>query len=298
MNYRKLEGIIAATVTPVTEEGQLNLEVVARLTHFLIEKGVHGLFPCGSTGEGVLLTTVERKQVAEITVKEAAGRVPVVIHTGSINLTEAIELTTHARDIGADGAALIPPYYYSIDEITMLNYYRAVARQVPDFPLYIYNIPGNVKNAVSPKVVAQLQSEFPNIVGIKDSSMDFMNFINFRQAVTEDFCILMGNDAQIYASLLMGCSGAVAATATVFPEPVVEIYESLKAGDRERALRAQDLVIKLRAIFRSYTHVAPYKKALEFRGIDAGVPHSPLRPLTSEESRKLREQLEDLGLPF
>lgn len=298
MNYRKLEGIVAATVTPVTETGQLNLEGVARLTHFLVEKGIHGLFPCGSTGEGILLSTTERKQVAEITVREVAGKVPVVIHTGSINLTEAIELTAHARDIGADGAALIPPYYYSIDEMTMVNYYRAVARQVPDFPLYIYNIPGNVKNAVSPKVVAQLQSEFPHIVGIKDSSMDFMNFINFRQAVRQDFCILMGNDAQIYASLLMGGSGAVAATATVFPEPVVEIYESLKAGDQERALQAQDTVIKLRAIFRSYAPIAPYKKALELRGIDAGVPRTPLRPLTPEESNKLRQQLADLGLPF
>ncbi len=298
MSYKKLEGIIAATVTPVNEAGQLNVEGIVKLTHFLIAKGIHGLFPCGSTGEGILLSTDERKQVAEITVKETAGRVPVVIHTGSINLTEAIELTAHAREIGADGAALIPPYYYSIDEMTMLDYYRTVARQAPDFPMYIYNIPVNVKNAVSPRVVAQLQSEFPNIVGIKDSSMDFMNFINFREAVPDDFCILMGNDAQIYASLLMGGSGAVAATATAFPEPVVEIYESLKAGDRERALKAQDLVIKLRAIFRGYTHIAPYKKALEFRGINAGVPHSPLRPLTAEESKKLKEQLEALNLPF
>lgn len=298
MTYKKLEGIIAATVTPVDETGQLNIEATARLAHFLIEKGIHGLFPCGSTGEGVLLSAAERKQVAEVTVKEAAGRVPVVIHTGSINLTEAVELTAHARDIGADGAALIPPYYYSIDENTILNYYRTIARQVTDFPLYIYNIPGNVKNVVTPSIVARLQSEFPSIVGLKDSSMDFMNFINFQQALPGEFCILMGNDAQIYSSILMGGSGAVAATATAFPEPVVEIYNSLKAGDRARALQAQNKVIKLRAIFRSYVPIAPYKKALEFRGIDAGVPHSPLRPLTEEEGKRLKEQLEGLGLSF
>lgn len=298
MNYRKFKGIIAATVTPVTETGQLNLKEVGRLTNFLIEKGIHGLFPCGSTGEGLLLSTIERKQVAEITVKEAAGRVPVVIHTGSINISEAIELTAHARDIGADGAALIPPYYYSIDETAIFSYYSTIAKQVTDLPLYIYNIPINVKNAVSPRVLTRLKSEYTNIVGIKDSSMDFMNFINFQQAVPKDFCILMGNDAQIYASLLMGGSGAVAATATVFPEPVVEIYESLKAGDQEKALKAQDTVIKLRAVFRSYPPIASYKKALEFRGIDGGVPHTPLRPMTPEEIKKLKAELEALGLPF
>jgi 4-hydroxy-tetrahydrodipicolinate synthase len=296
LSYRKVEGIIAATVTPLTEEGRLNLQEIGRLTNFLIEKGIHGIFPCGSTGEGVLLSLEERKKVAEITVKEAAGRVPVIVHTGSLDLKEALELTLHARDVGADGAALIPPYYYTVDDATILQYYSTVARRVPDFPLYVYNIPGNVKNSVSPKVLARLQSEYPHIVGIKDSSMDFMNFINFKQQMPEDFCILMGNDAQIYASLLMGGSGAVAATATVFPEPVVEIYESLKAQDMKRALKAQETVIKLRAIFRSYTPIAPYKEALKLRGIDGGIPHPPLRPLTTEESQRLRAELEALGV--
>ena len=150
MIYKKLAGIITATVTPLTEEGQINVKELSRLTHFLIEKGIHGIFPCGSTGEGVLLSTEERKKVAEISVKEAAGRIPVVIHTGSIHLNEALELTAHAREIGADGAALVPPYYFSVDDKTILQFYGTVAEKVPGYPLYIYNIPPNVKNAVSP----------------------------------------------------------------------------------------------------------------------------------------------------
>ncbi len=296
MIYKKLSGIVTATVTPLAEDGQLNVQALTRLTHFLVEKGIHGLFPCGSTGEGVLLTTEERKKVAEITVKETAGRIPVVIHTGSIHLTEAIELTAHARDIGADGAALVPPYYFTVDDQTIFQFYSTIAEQVPGFPLYIYNIPPNVKNAVSPGVLVQLQSKYPNVIGVKDSSMDFMNFINFKLAMPEDFCVLMGNDAQIYASLLMGAKGAVAATSTAFPEPVVEIYESLKAGDRNKALKAQERVAKLRAVLRTYTPIAAYKKALEFRGIQAGPPRLPLRPLTQEETKKLRGQLEELGL--
>jgi len=294
--YKRLSGIVTATVTPLAEDGQLNVQALSKLTHFLIEKGIHGLFPCGSTGEGVLLTTEERKNVAEITVKETAGRIPVVMHTGSIHLNEAIELTAHARDIGADGAALVPPYYFTVDDQTIFQFYATIAEKVPGFPLYIYNIPPNVKNAVSPGVLVQLQSKYPNVVGVKDSSMDFMNFINFKMAMPEDFCVLMGNDAQIYASLLMGAKGAVAATSTAFPEAVVEIYESLKAGNREKALKAQERVARLRAILRTYTPIAAYKKALEFRGIQAGPPRLPLRPLTQEETKKLRGQLEELGL--
>ncbi len=296
MIYKKLSGIVTATVTPLAEDGQLNVQALSKLTHFLIEKGIHGLFPCGSTGEGILLTTDERKKVAEITVKETAGRIPVVIHTGSIQLKEAIELTAHARDTGADGAALVPPYYFTVDDKIILQFYSTIAEKVPGFPLYVYNIPPNVKNAVSPGVLAQLQSKYPNIIGVKDSSMDFMNFINFKLAMPEDFCVLMGNDAQIYASLLMGAKGAVAATSTSFPEPVVEIYESLKAGNRDKALKAQERVARLRAVLRTYTPIAAYKKALEFRGIQAGPPRLPLRPLTAEETKKLRGELEALGL--
>lgn len=293
---KTLKGVIAATVTPMNEEGQVDFKAVKSLTHFLIDKKVHGLFPCGSTGEGILMSTEERKKVAEVTVEEAAGKVPVVIHTGSINISEAVELTKHAQKIGADGAALIPPYYYSVDEKAILDYYRTIAKQVSNFPLYIYNIPVNVKNVITPKEVVQLNVDSPNIVGIKDSSMDFMNFINFKQALDKDFCILMGNDAQIYSSILMGGSGAIAATSCVFPEIVVEIYEAILAKDLERALKAQNVVTKLRAIFRNYPPVASYKKALEYRGIRGGVPRRPLRPLTEEESQKMISEFKALNL--
>ena len=296
MTHKQLFGIVTATVTPLNEDGQLNLSALSRLNHFLIEKGIHGLFPCGSTGEGVLLSTEERKKVAEGTVKDAAGRVPVVVHTGSIRLSEAIELTFHARDIGADGAALVPPYYFTVDDQTIFQFYSTIASKLTDFPLYVYNIPPNVKNSVSPKVLTQLQSKYPNFVGVKDSSGDFMNFINFKMAMPEDFCVLMGNDAQIYASLLMGAKGAVAATSVAFPEVVVEIYENLKAGNRDKALKAQERVARLRAVLRSYPPIAAYKRALEFRGIPAGPPRLPLRPMTPQETERLKAELGDLRL--
>jgi dihydrodipicolinate synthase/N-acetylneuraminate lyase len=298
MTYKKLQGVIAATVTPMDRGGEVNYEALAQMNQFLIAKGIHGIFPCGSTGEGVLLTAAERKRIAEGSVRDGAGRVPVVIHTGSLDLKEALDLTAHAREIGADGAALIPPYYYSVDDAAILKFYQTVAEKFRDFPLYVYNIPPNVKNVVSPGVLSRLHAQYPHIVGVKDSSGDFMNFIGFKQAMPADFCILMGNDAQIYASLMMGGSGAVAATSAAFPEPAVEIYQAYRAGDPERALKAQNSVIKLRTLLRSYPPVASYKKVLEWRGIAAGEPRPPLRPMTPEECRKFRGELEGLGLSF
>lgn len=298
MECKQVEGIITATLTPFTPGGEIDYAALDGLNDFWLEKGVHGLFPCGSTGEGVLMTTEERKKVALRTVERVAGRIPVIIHTGALRPYEAVELTKHAREIGAAGAGLIPPYYYNMDGTCIYDYYRAVADAVPDFPIYLYNIPSNVKNVVTPEVLARLHQDCPNVIGVKDSSMDFMSLINYQQAVPEGLCTLMGNDAQIYSCLVIGGSGAVSATAAAFPELVVSIYKHWAAKNAEKALQAQDKVIKLRAIFRSFTAIAPYKKVLEWRGLNAGVTRSPLRGLTDMETAKLRHDLEKIGCNF
>jgi 4-hydroxy-tetrahydrodipicolinate synthase len=295
MDFPKVEGIIVATLTPFSADGRVDFAALDELNDFLLAAGVHGLFPCGSTGEGVFMTNEERKAVALSTLKRAAGRIPVVIHTGTLRPDDAIELTKHARDIGAAGAALIPPYYYKMNNATILEHYRTVARAVPDFPLYLYNIPSNVTNVIAPEVLGQLMDEFPNVVGIKDSSMDFMNFINFQQAAPARLCSLMGNDAQIYSCLLMGGQGGVSATATAFPETVVQIYDNVVKGNLEAARAAQDKVIKLRAIFRSFTPISAYKQVLKWRGLRGGEPRVPLCALAEAEAEKLRGALAGIG---
>lgn len=291
MSKKMIEGIITATVTPMGSDGKLDFSALKELNLFLIEKGVHGLFCCGSTGEGVLLSEVERKQVAEATVRDATGRIPVIVHTGSIHLDEAIRLTLHAKEIGVAAAALIPPYYYGIDNQAIFKYFSTIAEAVPDLYLFAYNIPMNVKNVIAPEMLKELSSRYSNVVGVKDSSMDFMSFINYRQALPDNFCILMGNDAQIYSAILAGGQGAVSATSTVYPEPLVAIWNRLQANDLAGARQAQDVVMKLRTVFRSYPPVASYKKALELRGIHGGFPRRPLRSLTPEEENKLKNDL-------
>ena len=298
MEYKTVTGIIVPLVTPFKHDGQINFGALDELNDFLIRKGVHGLFPCGSTGEGAFLNNEERKAVALHTVHRADSRIPVIVQTGTIRPADAIELTKHARDIGAAGAGLTPPYYFNMDNACIYEYYRSVAQSVPDFPIYLYNIPPNVKNVITPEVLARLMNDFPNIVGIKDSSGDFMNFINFQQAAPKRLCALMGNDAQIYSGLLIGASGAIAATANPFPEVAVAIYNNWLRGDPAKALEAQDKIIKMRAILRSFTPIAPYKKILEWQGLKVGIPRLPLRDLTLTEEVKLRDSINELGYTF
>lgn len=296
MKHKHIAGIIAATITPFTANGKINYAALDEMNDFLVRKGIHGLFPCGSTGEGILLEMEERKAVALRTVERVNGKIPVVIHTGAMLTNQAVELTQHAAKIGAAAAALIPPYYYNMDSICIYEYYKAVAQSVPEFPLFVYNIPANVKNVIQPEMLSRLTEEFPNIIGIKDSSMDFMNFINFKQAVPDGLTALMGNDAQIFSSLLIGGSGAVAATSTAFPEEVVAIYNNWYKGNHDKALAAQDKVIKLRAIFRSFAPIAAYKQVLAWRGIAAGIPRQPLRGLTAAEQERLRAAIHEIGI--
>ncbi len=181
MSFVKVSGIVVATVTPMTQAGAVDYAALDALNRYVVDGGVHGVFCCGSTGEGVLMTQAERQKVAEETVKSVGGRVPVIVHTGSVNQEEALALTRHAAAIGAAGAALIPPYYYGLDHAVLFAYFAAAAAAAPGLPLYVYNIPMNVKNVIAPSLMLELAQKFPNIVGIKDSSMDF-RLIAFKEA--------------------------------------------------------------------------------------------------------------------
>lgn len=294
---KKLKGIIAAMVTPFDKNGALSEEGIASLCNFLIEKGVDALYPGGSTGECPLLSVDERKKLAELTIKYAKGRVPVVIHTGTNLPEETLELTRHAVQIGADGAAMIPPYYYGYDEQCLLEYFGAMAKAVPGFPLYLYNIPINAKNDLIPSFVKKLVGKHPEFIGVKFTSDSYPGFLDYVETMGEDFCVLMGNDAMILPGLIMGAHGGVSAHSSVFPEPFVDAYKYYRQGDLQKAKAAQQFGSRIRKAFRSCPpYLTVFKKALQWRGIDVGSTRRPLREMTVEEERNLRSSLEELGL--
>lgn len=291
-------GIIAAIVTPMDKEGNaVDYEALKNLCHFQVAGGVQGLFICGSVGEGPLLTLEERRKIAETVVRTAGDRVAVIVNTGALRTRDAVHLTGHAHSIGAGGAALMAPWYYSLDHQALFEHFSEIADGVPeDFSLYLYNIPQNAKNGIDVSLVKKLVEQHPNMVGAKDSSMDFMYFVELQAALGRDYCILMGNDAWILPSLQMGGHGAISAAATVFPDIVTDIYRAYCSSDWEKALKAQDIVTSIRTVFRSYHFSVGYKKALEMRGLPVGRTRMPLRQLSYSEELRLRQNLIEMGL--
>lgn len=294
---KKFEGIIAAMITPLDKNGAVYEQGIKELCDFLIAKGVNALYPGGSTGECPLLSVEDRKKLAEWTIKHANGRVPVVVHTGTNLPHETLELTKHAKQIGADGAAMIPPYYYGYDEQSLLEYFGTMAKAVPGFPLYLYNIPINAKNDLVPSFVKKLVAKHPEFVGIKYTSDNYLGFLDYIETMGEDFCVLMGNDSMILPGLVMGGHGGVSANSTVFPEPFVDAYKYFRQGDLQKAKEAQRFASRIRKVFRTCPpQLTVYKKALGWRGVDVGSTRRPLREMTAEEEKNLKTALTDLGL--
>lgn len=291
----KLKGVIPAVLTPFKND-EVDYNTLGSYTDWLIERGVHGLFPAGTNGEGALMSVAERKQVAETVVEAANKRVPVLVHTGAVSTRETIELTRHAQEIGADGAGVVAPYYFPHDDHSLEEHFSAVAEAVPDFPVFIYNIPGNAKNDVKPKVVAKAAQRCANVIGVKDSSKDLGRLQDYIATMGTGFTVIVGTDALIYPAIMMGAEGVVSAVANVFPEQVVSLYNAVITGDYDKARELQYFVNKLRDALKIGPYIAPYKKALEYRGLSLGEVRRPLRPMTGEEESAMRTVLTSLGV--
>ncbi|MGC9468978.1 MAG: 4-hydroxy-tetrahydrodipicolinate synthase [Anaerolineae bacterium] len=288
-----IHGIIPAMVTPFAEDESLNAEALQQLTQFLIEGGVHGLFPTGSQGEFYALTAGERQRTWDIVVEAANGRVPVYAGTGAITTQEVIKLNRLAERVGVSAVSVIAPFFVSPTQDELHRHYMAIA-DATSLPVVLYNNPGRTGGThLSPGLVARLATH-PNIVGIKDSSGDLTTTMSYIERTEDDFAVLLGRDTLIYAGLLHGAKGAITATANVAPRLVVEIYEAFKAGKLTEALEAQRRLAPLRQAFSLGTFPIVIKKALTMLGIPAGPARSPVGPPSTEAHEQLRAILETL----
>ncbi|MFQ6065729.1 MAG: dihydrodipicolinate synthase family protein [bacterium] len=293
-----LKGVVVPMVTPLRRENQDKVDEAAleKLCNFLISKGVHGLFPGGTTGEGPLLSKETRKELASLVVRKVKKRVPVVIQTGCIDTKSTIELTKHARDIGADGAAVISPYYYRYNFDSLKDHFVSVAKSVPDFATYLYNIPNNTNNDIPPELLKSVINEADNVVGIKYSHFDLRHIPEYVSYLGENRVLLVGVDQLIYPSYVLGASGCVAGNANVFPEPFVRLYHAFLDRDYAGTKKQQNLVTKIANTLKNGIHMCYFKKALQFRGIDVGDTVSPQKHLNEKETISLCQELKSLGL--
>jgi 4-hydroxy-tetrahydrodipicolinate synthase len=290
------KGIIPAMVTPVDEKGLINDAALRKLTNYLIDGGVHGLFPVGSQGEFFSLTFEQKKEAIRIVVDETRGRVPVYAGTGAVTTREAIETTKMARDWGVSAVSVITPYFLVPSQKELIAHYTAIAKACPDLPILLYSNPDRTQVPFPISTVLELAA-VDNIVGIKDSSGDMSitgEFIRLTRGM--NFHVLMGRDTLIYAALCYGAAGSICATGNVDPRVPVEIYEAFIVGDHKRALEAQYRLAPLRIAFGLGTFPVVVKEALTMIGIDAGPAILPVGPMTPENRAKLRKVLVDMGM--
>jgi 4-hydroxy-tetrahydrodipicolinate synthase len=288
------KGIIPAMVTPITSDGKINVAALRKLTNYLIEGGVHGLFPVGSQGEFYALTFEEKKKVIEVVVEETRGRVPIYAGTGAITTREAIALTQMAEAVGVSAVSVLTPFFIHPNEAELFEFYSAIAKATR-LPVLLYNNPGRTGVTISANFVVRA-SQVENIVGIKDSSGDLTLTSEYIRRTDETFSVLAGRDTLIYGTLCYGGKGAIAATANVAPKVIVEIYEAFKAGDWKRSLEAQFRLAPLRLAFDLGTFPVVIKEALNLIGIDAGVGIPPVGGINPKAKEELKEILKNMGL--
>jgi len=288
-----LSGIITALVTPFTSEGELKKEAIKPLIDFQIKGGVDGVFLCGTAGLGTVMRTDQRIDMFNESVKAAKGRVKVLAHVGASSTEEALILTGEAERAGVDAVGAVPPYFMKPDEVSILNHFRAIA-EATNLPVYIYNIPRQALNSVTPSMMLKLSS-IPNIRGVKDSSRDFINVLDYLRLLPKDFSVICGTDSYIYPAMIMGAKGAITGYANGFPDVYADFLRIIKSGDNEAAKRKQFEINVLRGKLQN-PPLAPHYEVLRLRGIDAGVPRAPLRAMTDEERVSLKKDLEDLGV--
>ena len=290
---KKLYGVTVAMVTPMFEDGSVDLAGVAKLTEMLVGKGVQCLYPCGTTGEMLKLTTDERKAIAETVVKTAAGRVTVFIHTGAESEEKTLELSLHAHKIGADGVGIVTPQFFGCSDRMLVGYYSRIANKLPaDFPIYLYGIPQCAANDISAVAAKELFTQCPNIVGIKYSFLDMVRTTAYLD-VAEDFSVLHGSDRHFSSMLAMGCDGTVSGVSSASPEAFVKVWNAWNAGDMAEVRKWQKAGREMCDILKNGSDMAVFKGALKIRGLDAGHMRLPQLDLTQAEFEELEKKLTD-----
>jgi 4-hydroxy-tetrahydrodipicolinate synthase len=292
-----IKGSIAPVVTPFTADGELDTDGIKNLIRWQLESGSHGISLGGSTGEPSAQTAAERMAAMDAAVAQIQDRVPFLPGTGSARLDETLELTAHAQAIGADAALVITPYYARPTQEGLFQWYDTVAREHPDLPIFIYNVPSRTAVDIAPETIARLRKAHANIAGVKETTKDFEHFSRVLHLCGRDTIVLSGIELLCLPLLALGGAGFVSAVANIAPQAVARMYESWQRGDQENARDLHYGLHPLVDLIFTETNPAPAKWVLRQAGLiaDAHV-RPPLAALSDDGRRKVMNLLKE-GAP-
>ena len=287
------KGSFVALITPF-RDGDVDEEAFRSIVEWHIDEGTNGLVPCGTTGESPTLSHQEHMHVTEICVEAADGRVPVLAGTGSNSTDEAIMLTRHAKQAGADGALVVTPYYNKPTQEGLYRHYAKLAEE-GDLPIVIYNIPARSVVDMSVDTMARL-AEHPNVVGVKDATAKLDRVSQQRRAMGPDFIQLSGEDATALGLMAHGGHGCISVTANVAPRACAEFQDACLSGDYAAALVIQDRLMPLHEALFVETSPAPVKYGASLLGKCTDEVRLPLVEVSDETKERVRAAMQSAGV--
>jgi 4-hydroxy-tetrahydrodipicolinate synthase len=287
------KGAITAIVTPF-KNGQLDEAAYRELIEFQIAGGIHGIVPCGTTGESPTLSHAEHKRVVETCIEQVKKRVVVIAGSGSNNTAEALELTKHAEAAGADAALMITPYYNKPTQEGLYQHYKTVASQTK-IPIVVYNVPGRTSVNLLPETVARL-AELPNIVGLKDATGDLKQGCKTLELCGDKITVLSGDDFTTLPLMCMGGKGVISVVSNVVPADMAGMCNAFFKGD---LAKARELHYKMWPLIEAMfieTNPVPVKTAVKMMGKITGEVRQPLCLMSAANEDKLRQVMQKYGL--
>ncbi len=289
----KLEGSFVALVTPF-KNGQLNEQKIRELVKFQVDNGTDGLVPCGTTGESPTLSEEEKNRVIEIVIAGAKGKATVVAGTGTNDTAKTIKATKRAKEMGADAALVITPYYNKPTQEGLFRHFEAVAKTV-DLPIMIYNVPGRTGVNMQPATVARL-AKFDAIVAIKEASGDLNQVSEIINTCGDRIRVFSGDDSLFAPILSVGGVGVVSVVANIAPKDLKALYTAFKANDFPKTQKLHHQLFPLCQAMFYETNPAPVKTAMNLMGMDVGELRLPLAPMSEANKTRLAQVLKTYGL--
>ena len=288
------KGVNTALITPF-KDGQIDKIALRDLVNWQIQQGVHGLVPVGTTGESPTLSHEEHDEVIEITVTEAAGRVPVIAGAGSNNTSEAIRLAKHAEEVGANAVLIVSPYYNKPTQQGLKAHFLSIADELSSIPLIVYDIPGRSVVSVKDELLAEL-AKHKNIIGVKDATGDAARPARLSNLIGDDFCQLSGDDATAFPYLASGGHGMISVVSNIAPKLYSDMYNSFCAGDIKTGMEINKKLMALHDGLFCEASPAPVKYAAERLRLCKSELRLPLVSASDEAKKIIDKALALAGL--